>query len=978
MLKNEDFIQEFVEEAREHLENFERVLLSDLADIREEHINDAFRAVHSIKGTAGFFGLDKIVSISHSMETILDFVNRKKIALSDADIDLLLKAKDSLKVLVNDVKNSESYPTEAIITQLQSAESHFKNGSELNDQYNKKQIQKNSDQFFNVFNFNQDVQSKIQTSRRHGHIIYGIEIDLSKENIKTVGGIAGIADNLTSVSNVISMTNQDGDNISIEGLEEDDIDKMILFILTSSILEESLFIQVIGLMADSVHVLDEDWEKPADAQSMLPATDKDLLDERQSGLLQADNIEGSESLRVNVKLLDDLMNMASELVLGRNRLLTLLEHEKTKISGLAQVLQSVDHLTSSIQEKIMLTRMQPVGTLFNRYPRLIRDLSKKLNKKIELQIEGSEVELDKSILEGLSDPLVHLLRNAVDHGIESAAMRKEKGKNETATIILKASYEGSVVNIEIIDDGKGIDFTKISKMALERKLYTENELKIMSEKELLKILFHPGFSTADTLSEVSGRGVGMDIVRTNLEKLGGNIDITTKSDHGTKVKLTMPLTVSIIQSLVVSSNNIKMVVPQSDVQETIKIKKEFLDEKIEKIKEKLVYRLRNKLIPVVYLGDLWNSEQSGRQERDHKIVVLKLGNERFGLLVEELVGNEETLIKPLPSMLKKCGIYSGLTIMGDGKVAPILDISGIARKLQIASETKTEKQTTIDLMGLNRVAPDEREAFVLFRGSGDETLALNIALIKRIDKINKRQIEQIGDRCYITRGNETLRVIKPADFLAINGIDNDDEEYYVITPKLVPHPIGILAKEIIENVNFEPLLDTAQFNMKGIFGATVFREKIVLVINLYALLELVEPAAFTFVPSPESSAKKVLLVEDSPFFQKVEQSYLESGGYQVVIAANGVEALEILERETIDVVLTDIQMPVLDGYELLKKMRQKKEYDAIPIVAISALTGVSNRDKGLESGFDRYEYKLDRESLLRTLEEVTMNTNRGA
>jgi len=977
LLKNEDFIQEFVEEAREHLENFERVLLGDLADIKKEQINDAFRAVHSIKGTAGFFGLDKIVSIAHSMEAILDLVNREKRFLSDADVDLLLKAKDSLKVLVNDVKNSEFYPTEEIVFELQSAELKFKSGGESNDQVTEKPTRKSGDQFFNVFSFDQDVLSKIKTARRHGHIIYGIEIDLSQDDIKMMGGIPAIAENLTSVADIILTTNQDGDAINFAELNDDKVDETILFVLTSSILEESLFIQVIGLTAGSVHVLAEDWEKTADQQSNRLVSDKERFDEKQDYLLQVDNNEVSESLRVNVKLLDDLMNMASELVLGRNRLLTLLENEQKKISGLTQVLQNVDRLTSSIQEKIMLTRMQPVGTLFNRYPRLIRDLSKKLDKKIDLQIEGSEVELDKSILEGLSDPLVHLLRNAADHGIECAQIRKENGKSEIATITLKASYQGSVVNIEIIDDGKGVDFKEISKIALERKLYTENELKKMPEKELLKILLTPGFSTAGALSEVSGRGVGMDVVRTNLEKMGGNIDIETKSDCGTSVRLTMPLTVSIIQSLVVSSNKIKMVIPQSDVQESIKIKKEFLNEKIESINGKLVYRLRDRLLPVVYMGDLWNQQQSGRQERDYKIVVLKLGNERFGLLVEELVGNEETLIKPLPAMLKQCGIYSGLTIMGDGTVAPILDIPGIAKKMEIVSETITEKQTAIDLNSGNRLESDNSEDFVLFRGSGDEIMALNITLIKRIDKINKTQIEQIGDRYYIARGNEILRVIKPDDFLAINHSENDDEACYLITPKLVPHPIGILAKEIIENVNFEPLLDTTQFNMKGIFGTAVFRNKIILVINLYELLELVEPKTRAFMSAQVSSGKKVLLVEDSPFFQKVEQNYLESGGYQVTLATNGSEALAILEKETVDVVLTDIQMPVLDGYELLKKIRQRIEYDGIPIVAISALTGASNRDKGLQSGFDRYEYKLDRESLLRTLAEVLTNPNRG-
>lgn len=977
MLKNEDFIQEFVEEARDHLENFEQVLLTEPADISAEQINDAFRAVHSIKGTAGFFGLTQIVAIAHSMETILDFVNRKKLSLSDAEIDLLLAAKDRLKALVNDVKNSEIYPIDDILAKLQVAAAVFVKQNDKEACLLEEYLPQNPGQFFAVFDFDPETQAKIASFRKFGHHIYGINLALTDQYLENSDGIGAVVDNLTSIANVITLLSQHGEPLSWDQLKANKLDNHGVLILASSILEESLLIQVLGVSASDVHVLPENWEETTAAQVLEPGSDTDLSDHQLNERYPVELNEGSESLRVNIRLLDDLMNLASELVLGRNRLLTLLEPEKKRIAGLPQVLQNVDRLTSSIQEKIMLTRMQPIGTLFNRYPRLIRDLSKKLDKKLALHIEGGDVELDKSILQGLSDPLVHLLRNAADHGVENAAIRKQKGKNEIATISLKASYEGSVVNIEISDDGNGVDFTKIARIALEKKLYSENELNLMSEKELLKILFDPGFTTADRLSEVSGRGVGMDVVRTNLDKMGGSIEITTKFGRGTTVKLSMPLTVSIIQSLVVSSNAIKMVIPQADVQETIKINKESLHQRIEAINGKYFYRLRNELLPVIYLSDLWTPRQSGRPERDHKIVVLKIGLKRFGVLVEALLGIEETLIKPLPAILKESGIYSGLTIMGDGKVAPILDIAGIATKTAVVSEVKKELQTGIDHPDQNVMTGDDREDFVLFKGSGNETLALNIALIKRIDKIKKADIEQVGDRYYVTRGNQPLRVIKPEDYLAINSSTDDCESYYVITPKLVPQPIGILATEIIENVNFEPIIDAQQFKMNGMFGAAVFNEKMILIINIYELLDRVEPEAFTFVPSPQATGRKILLVEDSPFFQKVECSYLESGGYQVALAANGLEALEILEAEPIDVVLTDIQMPLLNGYELLNIIRQKPVYDAIPVVAISALTGALNRENGLASGFDRYEYKLDRESLLRTLDEVIRKSQRG-
>ncbi|KAF5071166.1 CheW-like domain protein [anaerobic digester metagenome] len=836
MLKNEDFIQEFVEEARDHLENFERILLHDLADIGAEQINDAFRAIHSIKGTAGFFGLDQIVAIAHAMETIMDFVNRKKVTFSDAEIDLLLEARDRLNVLVNDVKHSDSYPIEDIMARLELTAADFTNQAGQQAVPVAIEQPQLSSHFFAVFDFNLKIQEQIAAFRKTGYHIYGIEMALTDDYLSRSGGSCAITDNLTSVAKVLIMISPNGEPLNDDDLKSGKYNHQLVLILAASILEASLFIQVLGVPANAVNVLPEDWQSGVLPPALKTGSDDDGRNAMPIERGAAEINEGAESLRVNVKLLDDLMNMASELVLARNRLLTLLEPEKKRIPGLPSVLANVDRLTSSIQEKIMLTRMQPVGTLFNRYPRLIRDLSKKLDKKLELKIEGGEVELDKSILEGLSDPLVHLVRNAADHGIESAALRKQQGKNEIATITLKARYEGSVVNIEISDDGSGLDFTRIAKIAREKKLYPENELNNFTEKDLVNVLFNPGFSTADRLSEVSGRGFGMDVVRTNLDKMGGSIDITSKAGRGTTIKLTMPLTVSIIQSLVVASNGIKMVIPQADVQETIKLKNTARDQQIEAINGKYFYRLRNQLLPVVYLSELWNPDQSGRIAQDHKIVVLKLGPLRFGLLVEVLIGNEETLIKPLPGMLKECGIYSGLTIMGDGKVAPILDIAGIARKMAIVRDV--EQVTQNHHVNQHATVADNSQDFVLFRATGAEILALNITQIKRLDKIKKNEIKRIGEHSYINRGNQPLRVIRPEDYLAINRGAFDGDDYYVITPKRVS--IGILATEIIENVHFEPVLDSRQFTMPGTLGAVVCDEKMILIINLYTLLEAVE------------------------------------------------------------------------------------------------------------------------------------------
>ena len=489
----------------------------------------------------------------------------------------------------------------------------------------------------------------------------------------------------------------------------------------------------------------------------------------------------------------------------------------------------------------MQTRMQPLGNVFNKFPRIIRDISKTLSKEITLTIEGEDVELDKSMIEGLTDPLTHLVRNAADHGIETASERETLGKPSSGNIILKAYHESGYVNIDIIDNGRGIETQNIKQKALEKDLMSKSELEKLSNQDILKLIFKPGFSTAEKITDVSGRGVGMDVVKTNIEKLGGSIEIFTTAGEGTTIRLMLPLTLAILQSLIVEVEGERFALPQVNVKEIVKIKKGDDTRKIEFVSGSQVLRLRGKLLPLVHLADVLGIEKSAKTDKSVEIqeslrvFVLKIGSRRFGVVVDTVIGSEEILVKPLPVYLKDAACYSGVTIMGDGKIAMILDAEGIIKvsKLKFIEE---KVALTAD-EDIDKGQMNETQNILLFKCSGNETFAIDLSMIARIEEIKREDIECVGDKMHIKHNGSSLRVIRPEDYLSVNKNVAFNEKLYVIIPKLVHHPIGIIAEKIYDNVNTRLNLKTKDIQMECLVGSAVYDNKILLVLNLYELLD---------------------------------------------------------------------------------------------------------------------------------------------
>lgn len=1001
MIQNQDFIQEFVDEAKAHLEKLEACLIKKSNFFTEDTINEIFRAVHSIKGTAGFFGLVKIVELSHLMENVIGEFRSGSILLEEGDVDLLLASSDVLKEMVYNVSNSENVDIGEIkikLTHILEKAANTKGKTDDPDSPKLLEIKKKSR--FNIDGLNYNL---LKDSIRYGHRVYEIGLNMNGDLLDYEEGPIKLFNSIQSIGMLVDMKMDYSKINSLEdvlkALDDENFD-VKLDILITTVLDKKLLAGTLDIIEENITELAEiddkedtnkhiDYNKteikkeavkePTKENIEKKSEEKSVTKKREVLKKEASKKDASqneseektvfsnvsdETIRVHLSVLNDLLNMASEMVLARNQLLSTLENHKKNITGLSSILQNVDYLTSSMQEKIMQTRMQPVGNIFNKFPRVIRDISRSLSKEIELIIEGADVELDKSIIEGLGDPLTHLIRNSADHGLELPDEREANGKARTGIIKLRAYHECGAVNIDIIDDGKGMDAEKIKNSALEKGVLTKAELDVMSEQEIIKLIFRPGFSTAKKLTDVSGRGVGMDVVKTNIEKLGGSVEIFTVIGEGTTVRLILPLTLAIVQSLVVATCGHRFIIPQVDVQEIVRIKDDE-SKKIEFVQNAEVFRLRGKLIPIVHLSKVLNIDKEEDSENGIRVLIIRQGKRLFGLAVEDVLGSEETLVKPVPPYLKDCMAYSGVTILGDGKTAMIIDAEGIVKisDLKFMDNNDAFSDDEGNQSNLNEI-----QNLLLFKCSGSELYALDIAMVSRIEKIKISDIETIGNKMYVNHRGESLRIIRPEDYLDVTGGALSGEFAYIIIPKLVRHPMGILTSDIHDNIKVSLKLDNQEIKMNGLIGSSIYQDKIMLIINIYELFEMADPERNETIQYDYRKGKSVLIVEDTPFFQQMTQNYLLGAGYEVYLANNGREALDLLSHSTVDVVISDVQMPVMDGYEFVKRMKESTALSHIPVIAVTSMTGEYNKNIGLEKGFDYYEYKLDRDRLLKVID----------
>ncbi len=684
-------------------------------------------------------------------------------------------------------------------------------------------------------------------------------------------------------------------------------------------------------------------------------------------------------IHVDVELLDQLMNLTGELVLARNQVVQLAGKSEEK--KLRTVAQRMNVVVSELQETVMKTRMQPIKKVFGMFPRLVRDLSKMHGKNVQLFMEGQNTELDKTLIEGIKDPLTHLVRNAIDHGIELPEMREKHGKPPAAKIFIKACHEAGLVHIEVSDDGGGIHLQRVKAKAIQEGIISPQQAEEMNDRQLISLIFRPGFSTAEKITKISGRGVGMDVVKKNLDRIGGSIDVQTELDKGTTMKIRVPITLAIIPVLIVVSGGQRFAIPQVNLEELIMAQTSNGTKTIETVYGAEVYRLRGELLPLLRLHDILRlSEQAIPEKSDGElnIVVLSAGDVQFGLVVDEVGDTEEIVVKPLSSHIKQLSYYDGATIMGDGSVTLILNASGLFNAAQITPEdikkaesAETEEEDTEFAESME----EHKQTIVLFRVGANEYYGVPLAFVVRLEEFAASQIEFSGGREVMQYRNEILPLMRLENYLDITSVP--EQEVLSLIVFAVERQIGLVVTEIINTVEISTQIDTETFKQQGVLGSTIVEGHSVLILDIHGLIEMAYPNWYkkffvSKLSEEERQNIRILLVEDSMFFLNIEKSYLEAAGYKVITAEHGNEAVEKLEAHRIDVVVTDLDMPYCNGFELTQIIKSKDKWRHIPVMALTSLSGEGDRERGIEVGIDEYQIKLDREEVLKALEHMIL------
>lgn len=716
----------------------------------------------------------------------------------------------------------------------------------------------------------------------------------------------------------------------------------------------------------------------AKPQKPQPAAEMEAFQGAESGV-------SSQSLRVNVEVLENLMTMVSELVLTRNQLLQIMRAGDG--SEFTAPLQRLNHVVSDLQEGVMKTRMQPVGNAWSKLPRIVRDISMDLGKKIDLDMRGQDTELDRQVLELIKDPLTHMVRNSADHGIEIPAERTAAGKPETGTIRLNSYHEGGHIIIEIADDGKGLSTEKIRKKALANGLATEDELKAMTTQQVQQFIFKAGFSTAEKVTSVSGRGVGMDVVRTNIEKIGGSIELKSEEGRGTRFIIKIPLTLAIVSALIVESGGERFAIPQLAVRELVMTSSSG-DNRIEHIKDTPVFRLRDHLLPLVSLSELLkisggSKESKSANDRQY-IVVTQLGTYSFGIIVDRVFDTEEIVVKPVTKMIRAIDIFSGNTILGDGTVIMILDPVGIAKRTGEMTTADTAASAD-DHMGAIRERRQEKTALLLFHAGDDSPKAVPLELVSRLEEFKIDDIEKTNGRHVIQYRDRLMAV----NFFE-DGYEFPKDKERV--PALVfadrDSAMALVVDDIVDIA--EEHIDIQMTGRDGIVGSAIIRELATDVIDVAYYLQKTGKNWFKnhgdepFVGKGNghghngNGAARVLLVEDSPFFRNMLSPLLSVAGYKVTAASNAEEALSLCDAgERFDIIISDIEMPEMDGFAFAEKVRADSPWRDVPLVALSSHATPQDMARGKECGFDRYIAKFDREELLSALSQTLFSRHEG-
>lgn len=733
---NDDLQQQLIKdlliESFDGLDVFDRELLAlEKSEGGPDTFNSIFRIIHTIKGTSGCLGLNKIEAVAHVGESLLSLLRDGDVTMTPPMIEALFDYSDALKEMLRCLEQT---------------------GEEGSHDY-------------------ADLLARLQALQANGNLP-----DLAPKK------------------------------------------------------------EAFGLFDDEAPQAVPAATAPA-APAPAPVAAAEEAVEKQAANRNAGAVSDT-AIRVEVAQLDKLMNLVGELVLARNQIV---QHATdAQENGLALASQRLNLITTELQENVMKTRMLPIGNTWARFPRIVRDVAQEIGKKVQLVMEGNETELDRTIIEAIKDPLTHIIRNAIDHGIEKPEARLAAGKPEQGLLILRAFHEGGQVNIEIMDDGRGVNIARVKEKAVEKGLITAEQAARLNERDSVNLLFLPGFSTAEKLTNISGRGVGMDVVKTNVEKIGGSVDLQSVEGQGTTVKIKIPLTLAIIPTLIVTTGAERFAIPQVNLLELVRLEADEVAAKIENVFNAPVYRLRGKLLPLIYLSRVLKIAPAAEagQAAAANIVVVQADGQQFGVVVDEVNDTQEIVVKPLGRFLKGLAVYAGTTILGDGGVALILDVMGLAQYARAVSKGAERRDAEADKA--HGGAGAEKQSLLIFTLGGSSRMAMPLASVGRLEKFPLEQVEHEGSQEVVQYRGQIMPLVRLSTILDVATPTETGETIPVVVYTRNGRSVGLVVGEIVDVIDDAVALQNTSRRF-GLLGSSVIQGRVTEFVDVPALINQFQP-----------------------------------------------------------------------------------------------------------------------------------------
>jgi two-component system chemotaxis sensor kinase CheA len=934
----DDLLSEFLTETSESLATLDVELVNLERNPNDKGIlSNIFRLVHTIKGTCGFLGLPRLESLAHAGENVLGKFRDGDLEVTAEAVTVILHTIDRIKEILSHLESNEVEP-------------------EGEDKDLKEQL--------NAF--------------AEGKVPPPMNISSGTAAESPVGGPILSEQGFPVAAELLAEVEQAVSNGKRAATEAE-----LVAAMEAEQAAEAAKPEAAPEPAPKPEPVKEAAAAPPPPppkptpKPPVPAAKPPAKVEQapQGGGETKESSVASQSIRVNVEVLENLMTLVSELVLTRNQLLQMVRGSDD--SEFVAPLQRLSHITSDLQEGVMKTRMQPIGNAWAKLPRIVRDLSIEMHKKIDLQMYGADTELDRQVLEMIKDPLTHMVRNSGDHGLEFPEERVSLGKPETGVVKLNAYHEGGHIIIEISDDGRGLNIERIRAKALSNGLVTEVELENMTDQQVAQFIFRAGLSTAEKVTAVSGRGVGMDVVKTNIEKIGGTVELKTWPGKGSTFVIKIPLTLAIVSALIVEASGERFAIPQISVLELVRVTANS-ETAIEQINNAPVLRLRDRLMPLVSLSAILkldhehDEEENGKDETKREetfIVVSQVGTYTFGIIVDRVFDTEEIVVKPVAPILRHVSMFSGNTILGDGSVIMILDPNGIASST--GEVTMGSSSAASEAAVSHAVAGEDRTSMLIFRAGGKDLKAVPLALVARLEEIELAKVEHSFGKPVVQYRGQLMPLVGVNDTVELVG--EGRQPVLVFSDR--DRTMGLVVDEIVDIVE-DHLKVELRADLKGVVGTAVIDGKATDIIDTGFYLTRAFGDWFGSNTSEaygqdKKGQAKILLVDDSPFFRNLLTPLLSVSGYAVTSVESAEKALEMRDKgQAYDAIISDIEMGGMDGFAFAEAVRREGRWQDVVLIALSSHATEKDLVRGRNSGFDDYVAKFDRDSLLEVLGQL--------